>query len=425
MTSTVPFFLSRIIGAKVFDPERNFVGTVKDLLLSADLTPNQEPIERPVVHGITLKIKNQVNHFSFDNFEVSKKNRKLLVLCNKLEELPENKKEESIPLAALVLDKQIVDLNGRKVVRVNDVRLVTINSITYAIAVDVGIEGLLRRIGIAQPIKFLFSLVKASVPSKFISWDDMEAIDYSNLSIKLNSTYSKLNTLHPSDLADIIEDLDNRSRQSVFLALDEEMAADVLEEMEPKAQIKIIEGMSVEKMADVLEKMPANEAADIIDSLEEEKAELLLNEMEAESSSEVRELLEYENYEVGSIMTTEILAYQEETTVEAVFEDLRVNKPEAESLFGFFVVNKNNELIATFSFRDLAVSQPEVRISSFMNDDPIYLYDEQKMDDVAELVSKYNLLTIPVINKNHQLEGMVVIHDVIEDLVNKRRTNKK
>ncbi|MEK7719002.1 MAG: CBS domain-containing protein [Bacteroidota bacterium] len=425
MTSTVPFFLSRIIGAKVFDPERNFVGTVKDLLLSADLSTNQEPIERPVVQGISLKIKNQVNHFSFDHFEVSKKKRKLQVLCNKLEELPENKKEESIPLAALVLDKQIVDLNGRKVVRVNDVRLVTINSITYAIAVDVGIEGLLRRIGIIQPIKFLFSLVKASVPSKFISWDDMEAIDYSNLSIKLTSTYSKLNTLHPSDLADIIEDLDNRSRQSVFLALDEEMAADVLEEMEPKAQMKIIEGMSVEKMADVLEKMPANEAADILDSLEEEKAELLLNEMEAESSSEVRELLEYENYEVGSIMTTEILAYQEETTVEAVFEDLRVNQPEAESLFGFFVVNKNNELIATFSFRDLAVSQPEAQISSFMNDDPIFLYDEQKMDDVAELVSKYNLLTIPVINKDHQLEGMVVIHDVIEDLVNKRRTNKK
>jgi CBS domain-containing protein len=425
MTSTVPFFLSRIIGAKVFDPERNFVGTVKDLLLSADLSTNQEPIERPIVHGISLKIKNQINHYSFDHFEVSKKKRKLLVQCNKLEELPENKKDESIPLAALVLDKQIVDLNGRKVVRVNDVRLVTINSITYAIAVDVGIEGLLRRIGIAQPIKFLFSLVKASVPSKFISWDDMEAIDYSNLSIKLTSTYSKLNTLHPSDLADIIEDLDNRSRQSVFLALDEEMAADVLEEMEPKAQMKIIEGMSVEKMADVLEKMPANEAADILDSLEEEKAELLLNEMEAESSSEVRELLEYENYEVGSIMTTEILAYQEETTVEDVFEDLRVNQPEAESLFGFFVVNKNNELIATFSFRDLAVSQPEARISSFMNDDPIFLYDEQKMDDVAELVSKYNLLTIPVINKDHQLEGMVVIHDVIEDLVNKRRTNKK
>ncbi len=425
MTSTVPFFLSRIIGAKVYDSASKFVGTVKDLLLSAELSTNQESIERPVVHGISLKINNQINHFSFDHFEVSKKKRTLLVRCNKQEELPENKKETSIPLAGLVLDKQIVDLNGRKVVRVNDVRLVTINNITYAIAVDVGIEGLLRRIGIVQPVKFLFSLVKSTVPSKFISWDDMEAIDYSNLSIKLTSTYSKLNTLHPSDLADIIEDLDNRSRQSVFLALDEEMAADVLEEMEPKAQIKIIEGMSVEKMADVLEKMPANEAADILDSLEDEKAELLLNEMEAESSSEVRELLEYENYEVGSIMTTEILAYEENTTVEAVFEDLRLNQPEVESMFGFFVINKNNELIATFSFRDLAVSAPGTQISAFMNDDPIFLFDEQKIDDVAELVSKYNLLAIPVVNKENQLEGMVVIHDVIEDLVNKRRTNKK
>ncbi len=94
-------------------------------------------------------------------------------------------------------------------------------------------------------------------------------------------------------------------------------------------------------------------------------------------------------------------------------------------MFGFFVINKNNELIATFSFRDLAVSAPGTQISAFMNDDPIFLFDEQKIDDVAELVSKYNLLAIPVVNKENQLEGMVVIHDVIEDLVNKRRTNKK
>jgi CBS domain-containing protein len=425
MTLTVPFFLSRIIGAKVFDPQRNIIGTVKDLLLSSELSKNQDTMERPVVHGISLKMGKQINHYSFDFFDIYKKNSKITLTCNKLEKIPDSVKEASIPLGALVMDKQIVDLNGRKVVRVNDVRLATINNVTYAIAVDVGIEGLLRRIGIIPPIKFLFSLIKMNVPSKFISWDDMEAIDYSNLSIKLNSTYSKLNTLHPSDLADIIEDLDNRSRQSVFLALDEEMAADVLEEMEPKAQLKIIEGMTVAKMADVLEKMPANEAADILDSLEDEKAELLLNEMEAESSSEVRELLEYENYEVGSIMTTEILAYSQETTAAAVFEDIRLNKPEAESLFGLFVVNSNNELIATFSFRDLAVSSLEAKISSFMNDDPIFLFDEQKMNDVAELVSKYNLLTIPVVNKDHQLEGMVVIHDVIEDLVNKRRTNKK
>jgi magnesium transporter len=425
MTSLVPFFLSRIIGVKVYDQQGALVGTVKDLLIEAEPIPTADSTRRPSVQGISLKINNKISHYSFEHFDVSKINGKLKVVCNKLEDLPEEKKEACIPLAELVLDKQIVDLEGRKVVRVNDVRLAAINNGTFAIAVDVGVEGLLRRIGISKPLKAISSVLHTTIPSKFILWDDMEAIDYSNLSIKLSSTYSKLNTLHPSDLADIIEDLDNRSRQSVFAALDEERAADVLEEMEPKAQIKIIEGLSVEKLADVLEKMPANEAADIIDVLEEERAEMLLDEMEAESSQEVRELLEYEDNEVGSLMTTEILSFKEANTVESVYRELRDVRPEADALYNFFVTNDKEELIATFSFRDLLVSELSTKVGEFMNDDPIFLYDTQKIDDIAEIVSKYNLLAIPVVNNDNQLEGMVVIHDIIEDLVNKRRTNKK
>jgi len=347
------------------------------------------------------------------------------VLCHQFEELPDLVKEQCIPLADLVLDKQIVDLEGRKVVRVNDVRLAKINNGTFAIAVDVGAEGLLRRIGISKPLKPLFSMLHIPIPSKFILWDDMEAIDYSNLSIKLSSTYSRLNTLHPSDLADIIEDLDFRSRQSVFAALDEERAADVLEEMEPRAQIKLIESFSVEKVADVLEKMPADEAADIIDELEEERAELLLEEMEAESSQEVRELLEYEDNEVGSIMTYDYVSFKEDLTMEAVFNELKILKPEADALYNYFVTNEKEELIGTFSFRDIIISDSSAKVQEIMNDDPIFLYDTDELEDIAELVSKYNLLGIPVVNKDNQLEGMVVIHDIIEDLVNKRRTYKK
>jgi Mg/Co/Ni transporter MgtE len=253
----------------------------------------------------------------------------------------------------------------------------------------------------------------------------MEAIDYSNLSIKLSSTYSKLNTLHPSDLADIIEDLDYRSRQSVFAALDEERAADVLEEMEPRAQIKLIEGIPVEKVADVFEKMPADEVADIIDELEEEKAESLLKEMEAESSQEVRELLEYEDDEVGSIMTTDFVTFREDQTLEEVFDELKALKPEADALYNYFIVNEKEELTGTISFRDIIVSEPSAKVQDEMNDDPIYLNDTEKMDDIAELVSKYNLLGIPVVNDEKRLEGMVVIHDIVEDLINKRRTYKK
>ena len=425
MTSLVPFFLSRIIGVKVYDQQGAPVGTVKDLLIESEPIPSQDSTRRPSVQGISLKINNKIGHYSFEHFDVSKIKGKLNVVCNQLEVLPDEKREACIPLAELVLDKQIVDLEGRKVVRVNDVRLAAINNGTFAIAVDVGVEGLFRRIGISKPLKAISSALHMTIPSKFILWDDMEAIDYSNLSIKLSSTYSKLNTLHPSDLADIIEDLDNRSRHSVFAALDEERAADVLEEMEPKAQIKIIEGLSVEKLADVLEKMPANEAADLLDVLEEEKAEMLLHEMEAESSQEVRELLEYEDNEVGSIMTTEILSFKEDNTVEAVYHELRAVQPEADALYNFFVTNEKEELIATFSFRDLLVSELSTNVREFMNDDPIFLYDTQKIDDIAEIVSKYNLLAIPVVNNDNQLEGMVVIHDIIEDLVNKRRTNKK
>ena len=177
--------------------------------------------------------------------------------------------------------------------------------------------------------------------------------------------------------------------------------------------------------ADVFEKMPADEVADIIDELEDERAERLLQEMEAESSQEVRELLEYADNEVGSIMTTDYVTFGEDETLESVYEQLRKLKPEADSLYNYFIVNDKDELIGTLSFRDIIISEPSVRVLEVMNDEPIYLLDTEKMDDIAELVSKYNLLGIPVVNEEKQLEGMVVIHDIIEDLINKRRTYKK
>jgi Mg/Co/Ni transporter MgtE len=158
--------------------------------------------------------------------------------------------------------------------------------------------------------------------------------------------------------------------------------------------------------------------------LEDEKAELLLNEMEAESSQEVRDILEYEDNSVGSLMNTEVLGFNENKTVEEVINEFRQKQPEADMLYNMFVTDDNEELIATFSLRDLVVSQPNVALHQIMKTDPIYLYDDQEIDEIAELISKYNLLAIPVVDKKHQLQGMVIIDDVIEDLINKRRTNR-
>jgi len=424
MTSLTTFYLSGIIGKEAFGADGDAIGVIRDLLINAVPSGQNDPNQQLVI-GVRLRINKETRFYSFNTFRVVKAREVLNVTCTDLIELSSEEVGNGLLLKENILDKQIVDLNGRKLVRVNDVRLATLPAGTFAIAVDIGIEGLLRRIGISMPIKRILSLFKISIPAKFILWDDVQAIDFSNLNIKLSKSYAKLHTLHPSDLADILEDLGKKSSTSVFSALDEEKAADVLEELETHAQIHIIESLPVNKAADVLEKMPADEAADILDELEDDKAELLLKEMEAESSQEVRELLEYDDDLVGSIMTTDYLSFTGTKTVEEVLNELRAKKPESSELYNLFVVENDDKLIGTFNLRDLVVAEPHTTISQIMKSEPVSLYDDQKTTAIAEIVSKYNLLAVPVIDQNDQLQGMVVVDDVVEDLISERRTKKR
>jgi len=424
MTALTTFYLSGLIGKEAFDADGEAVGVVIDLLINS-IPGIQNDSGRQIVTGVKLKIRRATKFFSFKNFMVIKAREKLSVTCGDLVELNNEEVVNGLLLVENILDKQIVDLNGRKLVRVNDVRLVTLSQGTYPIAVDIGIEGLLRRIGISQPIKRFLSLFRISIPARFILWDDVQAIDHSNLNIKLSKSYTKLHMLHPSDLADILEDLGKKSSMSVFSSLDEEKAADVLEELESHAQIHFVENLPVDKMADVLEKMPADEVADILDELEDDKAEMLLNEMETESSNEVRELLEYDDDMVGSLMTTDYLSFSATLTVAEVLVELRAKKPEAVELYNLFVTEQNDELIGSFNLRDLVFAEPNLSVSQIMKSKPVYLFDEQKVGAIAEIISKYNLLAVPVVDKRFQLQGMVVIDDIVEDLIRERRTRKR
>lgn len=424
MTSLTTFYLSGIIGKEAFGTDGDAIGIIKDLLVNT-MPSGITDTNQQLVTGVRLKINKEIRFYSFKSFIVTKARELLNVTCTELTELGTEEVNNGLLLVENILDKQIVDLNGRKLVRVNDVRLATLPTGTFAIAVDIGIEGLLRRIGISIPIKKVLSLFKINIPAKFILWDDVQAIDHTNYNIKLSKSYAKLHTLHPSDIADILEDMGKKSSMSVFASLDEEKAADVLEELETNAQIHILENLPVNKAADVLEKMPADEVADILDELEDDKAEMLLKEMDTESSQEVRELLEYDDDLVGSIMTTDYLSFSALTTVSEVLVELRSKKPESAELYSMFVIAKNDELIGSFNLRDLVVAEPDMRVNQLMKSEPIYLFDDQKVGAIAELVSKYNLLAVPVVDINNQLQGMVVIDDVIEDLTRKRRTNKR
>ncbi|HEY5508576.1 MAG TPA: CBS domain-containing protein [Paludibacter sp.] len=425
MTSQTTFYVSQIIGCKICDVNGKRLGSVMDIMVNtAQPVVSNEDTIRPAIVGLKTKINGTVRYLNFEYIKIENKNKRFSFVCDKTEDLTKTSLENSLPLGKNILDRQIVDINGRKLVRVNDIRLVSIASGTYAIAVDIGTEGLLRRLGVANLVNKSLNLFNATLPTQFILWDDVEALDSTNFNIKLSQSSSKLQRLHPSDLADIIEEMGVHSRTKIFESMDEERAADVLEEMEPYAQAQIIESLSIGKAADLLEKMPADEVADLLDELEDDTVELLLNEMEKESSEEVRELLEYEDKEVGSLMTTDFLSFREGMTVDQTLNELREQKPEADMIYSLFITDEEEKLVATVSLRDLVISLPTMTLAEIMNKQIICVSDEDKIDTLAEIISKYDLLAIPVTDAENTLVGMVVIDDIVEDLMYKGKTKK-
>jgi magnesium transporter len=422
MSTQITFYLSRILGSGYYSESGTLLGKIRDLLIEVDpLLTENEPV-RPRVAAIRVTAGKLDRVFDATFFEIQNTKRDHKVVCSEAIEVSEDSYQNCMWLAGNILDRQIVDINGRKLVRVNDVRLVMIPAGIFALAVDVGVEGLLRRLGIDKLITTLFSPFRITVPSKFILWDDIEAVDFAHSSIRLSMTSSKLNKLHPSDLADIIEELDRASRTIVFASLDEEKAADVLEELEPKAQIEIVESFPVDKVADVLEKMPADEVADLLDALEDDKAEKLLAEMERESSAEVMELLEYEKDAVGSLMSTDYYTFSGEMTVEETISELRTKQPEPSHIYAIFVVDRNDRFVSAISLGELIIADPAKKLKQVVPRNPVSVLDNDNVDTLAELVSKYNLLAVPVINNERKMEGVVMVEDIVDDLLGKRKT---
>jgi sporulation protein YlmC with PRC-barrel domain len=202
----ISFDLSRIINSKVFSHDYQIIGKLKDLAVTND-------IRNPRVRAATIKTNDGMKSINWDHITMSKQQGKFHFVCSQFEEI---NVEDLILLSKHVLDKQIIDVNGRKVVRVNDVRMVLLSSGLFVVAVDIGTEGLLRRLGVAKPI----TKIGVKIPSKLILWNDVETVYSGNENIVLSKTYNKLNTLHPSDLADIIEDFDTKTGMTIFSHLD-------------------------------------------------------------------------------------------------------------------------------------------------------------------------------------------------------------
>ncbi len=322
-----------------------------------------------------------------------------------------------ILLRADLLDKQIVDIDGRKVVRVNDLRLDEIAGALHLVAVDVGPSGLLRRFGFEGPFRTIARNLGLASADRLIDWEDVDPVETSVASVKLRVPHAGLGALHPADLAAILDQLAPKDRAGVLASLDDEAVADAIEEMEPETQVDVLEDLEPARAADILEEMSPDDAADLVADLSEDSRQELLALMERDEAAEVQELLGYPEDSAGGIMTTEFIALAEALTAAQAIDRLRELEPDAETVYYVYVTDDEDRLVGVLSLRDLIVAQPATPIGSIMIRDPIAVGVLANQDEVAEVVAHYNLLAVPVVDAEGRLEGIVTVDDAIDTVI--------
>lgn len=399
-------FLSDFLNAEVVDVKQHRIGRVRDLIvLMTDPFPRVTAV---ALKGSQVRTIDWSLVRSWDNKELS-----LKVEATQLQ--PHQRMESELGLSRQVLDKQIVDMDGRRVVRVNDLQLSQVDGSMLLVGVDIGGRGLMRRLGLEGLGRRVAATLGLDWPHKLISWEAVDPVKSDVSSVKLRIAHTKLAKLHPADIAEIVHELGPEDRSAVFAALDDEKAADTLEEIrEPEMQASILERLDVERASDILEAMSPDEAADLLADLPQERAQLLLDKMEEGEAEDVEELLAYAEDTAGGLMTTAYVAVLHILTAAQAIDRLRELEPDAESVYYVYVVDEEEHLLGVLSLRDLIVAKPDTLIRDFMIEKVISVRVDASIREVGEVISKYNLLAVPVVDQHNRIQGIVTVDDVME-----------
>ncbi len=315
-----------------------------------------------------------------------------------------------------VLDKQIIDTDGVRVVRVNDLELSRAAADVYVANVDISSAGLLRRLGMEKLAARLRIRGSKEKQKGQISWDYVELLG-SDQPMRLKVPGRHLAELHPADLAEIVSDLTSTESSRLLDTLDVKTLADTLEEVEPDFQAHLVESMPDERVADVLEEMSPDEAADLLAELPEERSTELLRLMETDEAEDVRRLLKFPEDSAGGIMNTEFLSVRAGQKASEVIDFLREHAEEAETAYYIYVMDDERHLIGVFSLRALILNRPESLVADFMEKRVVSVQLLDTQEDAAQLVSKYNLLALPVVNDQNQMQGIVTADDALDKII--------
>jgi magnesium transporter len=408
-------FLTELLGLRVYDLKGRKIGVVKD----AAIVPLVDPVrvDRYLIgSGATwLTVRHdQIQSLSLDGIHLRDE-----VLT------PYHSDEYMLRIMRDLLDQQIIDAQGRKVVRVTDmtfeIRRENGSQILWVLDVDIGVRAVFRRLmqGVLPPrwIRFL----QTRIPPRSIRWEFVNILEPDPLRrLRLNISNRLLEDMHPADLADIVEELTPEHREAIFENIDSEVAAEALSEVDPGIQASILESLETEKAAEIVEEMAPDEAADVLGELEEETSNEILEEMEQEPKSEVRELLEFKEDTAGGMMNTEYIALPERATVEDAIRALKANEKVVESLNTLFLVDSEDRLKGAVPLARLFLQEGATPLASLAVETLVDAPVDETQDRITELFDKYNLLALPVVNEERKLAGVITADDIISVLREKR-----
>lgn len=400
------FYLSKLLGSPVKDVKDKSAGTLYDLVV------DHSARAYPRVTAVAVRRRGKVVYAPWSavtSFEESG-----LLLRSRAGKLAERPLEAGeFPLAATVLDKQLIDTEGHKVIRVNDIQLLRNGPFVHVAAVDISSSAILRRVGLAKVGDRLIKTRQRPRPH-LIDWKDVDIEHTDEAAVRLAVPQTKLELLHPADIAELVHELSPEERAAVFVALSEDLAADTFEELHPTYQTSLLLDLPDAKASEILNEMAPDAAADLLADLPDHHRQRYLSMMSKEDAADVRELLSYPEHSAGGIMTTAYAWARLDDTAEEATERLRAQEAEAETVYYIYVVDRSEHLRGVFSLRDLLVTPPSKKVRDFMTENPVSVRTDAAEDDIADVIAKYNLLALPVVDEEGKLHGIITVDDAID-----------
>ncbi len=402
-------FLAHILNKPVMDAAGVRLGWVDDLVLNElDLFPT--------VHALVLARAGQGALIITWDDVANYAGKYLNLNVNRAELVDLEMPDDAVFLRRDILDQQVVDINGLRVVRVNDLQLNDIEGDLRLVGADIGITGLLRRLSLERPSRALAKLFHSSIHERIIPWNYVEGIEREWTSLKLNVSHRRLREMPAIEIADIIAQLHPLDRKELFAKIDDDTLADALHHLEDSMQVDVIREMSDERASDIIELMAPDDAADVLGDMEEDEAERILHLMEPDEAADVRELLQYDDDTAGGRMTTDYIAFSDKMTVTQAMNDLRKYAPDAETVYYLYVIDDAEKLVGVLSLRELLTAPEDSSIINYIKRDVITVQVDENQEEVARILTKYHLLALTVIDQGNVLRGIVTA-DVVLDVI--------